>query len=144
MTEILVAVDGHEHCERIVDAAIRLAKPLSAKIILTYVAPKLPVPDEYAASLQQEEPEIEDYYEEFSRRMLGDLDARAKKQGVQVETLFGVGNPTEFILQKAKARKVSFIVLGACATHRLKGIRSIGSVTTRVIQNSPVPVVAVP
>ena len=144
MTEILVAVDGHEHCKRIVDTAIQLAKPLSAKIILTYVAPKLSVPDEYAASLQQEEPVTEDYYEEFSKRMLGDLDARARKQGVQVETLFGVGNPTDYIIEKAKSRKVSLIVIGACATHRLKGIRSIGSVTTRVIQNSPVPVVAVP
>lgn len=143
MAEILVAVDGSKHSERVVDKAVELAKPMSASLILAYVAPKLSVPDEYAQSVQEEDV-TEDYYQEFSNRMLGELEQRAKKQGVKVDRLYGVGNATQFILDKAKARNVSMIVLGVEGLHNLGRIRALGSTSRRVIENSAVPVVAVP
>lgn len=144
MVEILVAVDGSKHSERVVDKAIELAKATSANLLLTYVAPKLEVPEEYLKNTDEAEPSTEDYYEEFSERMFGDLGARVKKQGVKAQKVFGTGNPTEFILDKAKARNVSMIVLGVDGLHNVGKIKALGSTSRRIIENSTVPVVAVP
>lgn len=144
MTEIMVAIDGCEHSPRIVDTATQLAKSLSAKVVLVYVAPKLSVPDEYAMSINQEDADTEDYYQEFSQRVLGDLDARAEAQQVPVETLFGVGHPAEFILEKAKERGTSMIVIGVHGLRRLGRLKAFGSTSRRLIEDSTIPVVAVP
>lgn len=144
MTEILVAVDGCNHSERVVNEAIELAKATSADIVLAYVAPKLAIPDEYMKNSEEVVPSVESYYEDFSERMFGDLLEQAKKEGVKAETIFGAGNPTEFILKKAKERKVSMIVVGVDGLHRLARIRALGSTSRRIIENSTIPVVSVP
>lgn len=144
MTEIMVAVDGCEHSDRIVDTAITLAKTMDAKIALTYVSPKLAVPQQYVDAIKADEPDLEGYYEEFSERMLGGLDERVRKQQIAVETLFGTGNASEFILSKARERGDSFIVIGVHGLHSLGRLRALGSTSRRVIENSPVPVLAVP
>ena len=127
MTEIMVAVDGCEHSDRIVDTAIGLAKMMSAKIVLTYVSPKLDVPEEYVDAIKADEPDLEGYYQDFSERMLGGLDDRVRQQKVPVETLFGTGNASDFILAKAKARKDSMIVIGVHGLHSLGRLRALGS-----------------
>jgi len=144
MTEIMVAVDGCEHSDRIVDTAIGLAKMMSAKIVLTYVSPKIAIPEQYVDAIKADEPDIEAYYQEFSERMLGGLDQRVRKQNVSVEEIFGTGNPAEFILSKAKERKDSMIVIGVHGLHNIGRLRALGSTSRRVIENSPIPVVAVP
>ena len=144
MTEILVAIDGCKHSTRIVDTAAALAKSLSAKIVLVYIAPKISVPDDYVRNAKQDEPNTVDFYEEFWERVLGDLDERVTKLKVPVETLFGVGNPVEFILDQAKERGSDIIVVGVHGLHRLGRIRALGSTSRRIIENSPIPVVAVP
>jgi nucleotide-binding universal stress UspA family protein len=144
MTEILVAIDGSTHCDRVVDEAIELAKATSSSILLAFVAPKLSVPDEYTSTSEESVPTVEEYYEDFAERMFGDLGGRIEKQGVKAEKVFGTGKATEFILNKAKARKVSMIVVGVDGLHRFGRFRALGSTSRRIIGNSPVPVVAVP
>jgi len=144
MSDILVAVDGSKHSERVVDMAVELAKATSSSLLFAYVAPKLAVPEEYIKNTDEEEPSTDDYYREFSERIFGNLGARASKKGVKVEKIFGTGNPTEFILDKAKSRKVSMIVLGVEGLHNLGKVRALGSTSRRIIENATVPVVAVP
>jgi len=144
MTDIVVAIDGSKHSEKIVDTAIGLAKSMSAKLVLAYAAPKLSVPDQYLDAIKADEPDLEDYYEEFSDRMLGDLDKRVKEQKVPVDKVYGEGNPAEFVIETAKARKASMIVVGMHGLHRLGKVRALGSTSRRIIENSPVPVVTVP
>lgn len=144
MKEIMVAIDGSKHSAKIVDTAVGLAKSLSAKIVLVYIAPKIEVPDDYVRNAKLDEPETVDYYEEFWERVLGDLDEKVEKQKVPFETLFGVGNPVEFVLEQARERGTSMIVIGVHGLHRIGKLRALGSTSRRIIENSPIPVVAVP
>ena len=144
MTEILVAIDGSKHSDRVVDEAVELAKATSSSILLAFVAPKLSVPDEYTSTSEESVPTVEEYYEDFAERMFGDLGGRVEKQGVKAEKVFGTGNPTQFILNKAKTRKVKMIVVGVDGLHRFGRFKALGSTSRRIIENSPVPVVAVP
>jgi nucleotide-binding universal stress UspA family protein len=67
-----------------------------------------------------------------------------KSQNVPVETLFGVGNPVKFMIEKAKARDTSMFVVGVQGLHRLGKVRALGSTSRRLIESSPIPVVTVP
>jgi nucleotide-binding universal stress UspA family protein len=139
---ILVAVDEHPHAEQIVDSAIQLAVGLGAKIILTYVVPKSSVPDEYRDTHGDALPEH--YYADQFQRTVGPLLKMIEKAGVKYEGLSLAGNPEEEILKAARSNDVSYIVVGARGLRGVSRLRALGSVSRNVIENSSVPVVAVP
>ncbi len=145
MDEILVAIDGCKHSEKVVDYATELAKKSpSAKIILVHVTQEVPIPEEYKAFAKMENVNPADYYSEIAKRILNRAGERIRKQSVGCEEIWRVGNPTEFILDTAESRNVSLIVVGVHGLHRLGRIRALGSTSRRIIENSTVPVVAVP
>lgn len=151
-----MAIDGSKHSERVVDSAAELAKTLSAKIILLDVIPEVPIAEENSWEVLDEpgrRPEGKkvakpggegDYYERVAARVISEMKGRISMAGVEVEGIYEVGNPAASILDTAKERKVSLIVVGVHGLHYLDRIAGLGSTSRRVIENSTVPVVAVP
>jgi nucleotide-binding universal stress UspA family protein len=144
MGEILVAIDGGEHSERVVDYATDLAKCTSSSILLVYVAPEVKIPEGYLEHARTVKSDPSDYYEDLGKRIAKDAVARMRRQNVKYQELFGAGNAMKFILDTATSRRVSLIVLGVHGLHRLSRIRALGSVARGVIENSTIPVVSVP
>ncbi len=142
MKQILVAVDEHAHAEQIVDAAIELAEAISAKILLMYVVPKSSVPENYKDSHGDALPKH--YYEDEYLRTVAPLLNRIQKAGVEYEGMPRNGNAQDEILKAAKAKGVSYIVVGTRGLRRLGRLRAIGSVARDVIERSDVPVLAIP
>jgi nucleotide-binding universal stress UspA family protein len=142
MRQILVAVDEHPHAEQIVDNAIQLAKALPAKILLIYVVPESSVPENYKDTHGDALPEH--FYEDQFRRTVGPLLKMIEKAGMKYEGITAAGNPEKEILKTAKSRDVSYIVMGTRGLRRLNRLRAIGSVSRNVIEQSSVPVLAVP
>jgi nucleotide-binding universal stress UspA family protein len=140
--QILVAVDEHPHAEQIVDSAIQLAEVTSSKIILVYVLPKSTVPDEYRDIHGDALPEH--YYDDQFKRTVGPLLKMIEKTGVKYEGMCLIGNPQEEILKAAKSNDVSYIVVGTRGLRHLSRLKALGSVSRNVIENSTVPVLAVP
>jgi nucleotide-binding universal stress UspA family protein len=144
MDTLLVAVDGSKHSAKVVDYAVQLAKPLSARILLINVTPESRVPEGYAEYAKEESLDPASYYEQVSQRVLEDLGSRVRKGGVRCEQITGVGNPVQFILGAAKREDASLIVLGVYGLHHLSRIRGLGSTSRRIVENSTVPLVLVP
>lgn len=142
MKHILVAVDEHPHAKQIVDSAIRLAMPMSAKIFLLYVLTDKSVPEGYADEHGDALPEH--YHQDQFLRTVGQLLRHIEKAGIKCEGICEVGDPQEQILKAAKSKAVSYIVVGARRLHYLNRIKAFGSVGRNVIENSNVPVLAVP
>jgi nucleotide-binding universal stress UspA family protein len=142
MKQILVAVDEHPHAEQIVDTAIQLAALAKAKVVLVSVFPKTSVPDEYRDSHGDALPEH--YYDDQFKRTVGPLLKMIEKAGIKYEGICLIGNPEEEILKAAKSMDVSYIVVGTRGLRRLSRLRALGSVSRNVIENSTVPVLAVP
>lgn len=142
MKQILVSVDEHPHAEQIVDAAIQLAEAISARILLIYVQPNKSPPSGYHES--DVDAESEDYYKDEYLRVVGPLLERMEKAGIPYEGINSVGNPEQQIIKTAKTKGVDYIVVGTRGLRRLNRIRAIGSVSRSVIENSTVPVLAVP
>jgi nucleotide-binding universal stress UspA family protein len=143
MNGILVAIDGSKHSEKVVGYAATLAKALSSKIVLLFVMEPVSIPNEYMEYTQAERIPP-NYYDQVSQGIIDSMGALLKKEKVQYEGTYEIGNPTKRILDVAKSRKVSMIVVGVHGLHRLGTILALGSTARRVIENSDVPVVTVP
>jgi nucleotide-binding universal stress UspA family protein len=142
MKQILVAVDEHEHAVQIVDSAIELAQALSGKILLVYVVPKSSVPGGYRDTHGDALPEH--FYEDQYDRAVSPLLRRIEKAGIKYEALPRVGDPQQEILKAAEAKAASYIVVGTRGLRGVGKLRAIGSVSRNVIENSNIPVLAVP
>jgi nucleotide-binding universal stress UspA family protein len=66
----------------------------------------------------------------------------AEKQGVVVDSIIAKGQPFEQILNLAKTQNVDIIVMGTTGRRSTERIL-IGSVTQRVIEYSPCPVLVI-
>ena len=144
MDQIVVAVDGSQHSAKVVDFAAQLARSIPASVILVNVIPDPHVPSGYVEYTKVEGVDPAAYYEQVSRVILESMGSRLKKAGVSYQITADTGNPATFILDVAKRKKASMIVVGVFGLHHLGRIRSLGSVSRRVAENSTIPVVLVP
>ena len=142
MKQILVAVDEHPHAEQIVDSAIQLARAMSARILLIYVVEASSVPDRYRDEHGDALPEH--YYDDQFKRAMIPLMKRIEKAGIEYEGVPAAGNPEKEILRVAKSEDVNYIIVGARGLRGLRRLKAISSVSRNIIENSHVPVIAVP
>ena len=143
-SELLVAIDGSTHSERVVKYAIELAKKLSAYIALLYVAPTTQIPEAYKEYAKEENVSESDYYDTVGRQILAKYASIVKDEGIECETITDAGNAAENIMIVAKDRKSEMIIVGLQGLHGLAKVRSLGSVSRRIIENSAIPVLTVP
>ena len=145
--EVLVAVDGSERSDRIVDYASDFAKRTSLPILLVYVVKKLEEEPEGVREFEKVE-KFQDAYANYFQG-IGDavttrLGERIAKQEVPYRVLIEFGNPAERILALSKSENSKFIVVGLRGLHGVALMRSLGSVARRVVENAECPVLVVP
>jgi nucleotide-binding universal stress UspA family protein len=134
---ILVAVDGSEFSDAVVDQAISLGRICSSQILIISVVDLYPEQMAIAPAL----------VEKMSSEVREHLDRAAdkvEKAGIPCETIVRMGGrPHEFIVQEASKRSVDLITMG---THGRTGLERVfmGSVAQNVIGSSPCPVLVVP
>ena len=146
MERILVAVNGSKHSEKVADVAAELAKELSAQIILIFVMPRPDVPEDYADYARREvlKNPVASYLNDVSERIIAKMGARIRKKGVEFEAVYHLGNPVKKIMETAETKKVGLIVVGMHGLHRVGRLWALGSVSRKIIESSPVPVLVVP
>ncbi len=142
MKQILVAVDEHPHAVKIVDASIELAAALSAKIVLLYVIKDKSVPTRFLDTHGDAIPDH--YYLDQYHRTVDGLVKKIRDAGVHYEGICGVGDPQDVILKTEKSRSLDYVVVGVHGFHGLSRLKAIGNVARNVIENSTVPVLAIP
>ena len=165
-TSLLVAVDGSKHSEKVVDFACTLGKTLSARVALIFVCPHAEIQKEYEKLYTEPriipkednvmgEPQaprranpdamgIDEYCRVVGDKVLSQLKAKVESTGLKCERIFEVGNPAIKIRDIANERKVDMIIVGLHGLHGADRLRSLGSVSRRIIENSSRPIVVVP
>ena len=146
---ILLATDGSKLSARGVKQAIKLAKPLRARITAVHVV------ESYHQRLTDEDdgfaiPVISTFKKDFEERaaaragkILSPVAAAASKSGVKCDTVAVTGDlPFEAIIKQARKSKCDLIVM---ASHGRSGIRGflLGSETAKVLTHSTIPVLVV-
>jgi nucleotide-binding universal stress UspA family protein len=145
---ILISTDGSEVAQKGVDHGLSLAKSLGARVTIITVTERFPVYAEagIAGTWVPGPDEIAHYdagRKEMAQKVLAAVEAAAKKLGVPADTVHVPdAYPAEAIVELAKARDCSLIVM---SSHGRRGLRKLvlGSQTSEVLANSPVPVLVV-
>jgi nucleotide-binding universal stress UspA family protein len=134
---VLVPVDGSEHAAHATGVAMDLF-PDATMILLHVINPA-----EAGYSAQASIPSFsEEWYEQqqtAAEELFDELEGGAVDEGVDVERVTEVGNPTRVIVEFAEDEAVDHIVMGS---HGRKGVTRVllGSVAETVVRRSPVPV----
>ncbi|MGD6934187.1 MAG: universal stress protein [Candidatus Bathyarchaeia archaeon] len=134
---ILVPTDGSGHSVRAAEYAVSVAKVHKAKILVVYVIDNFVV-DQFAKVSSSIEQDLKESGQGYINYIVG----LAEKQGVAVESIVTKGQPYEKIVDLAKNQNVDLIVMGTTGRRSTERIL-IGSVTQRVIEYSPCPVLVI-
>ena len=142
MKNTVLPVDFSDTTDVLIDGAVDFAKEVMGKICLIHVAPA-DIGFAIGDMGFQYFPEIEksEIAEELSE--LNELQKRIESKGVGCEHILKQGVSADIILNYAKEKNASYIVMGS---HGRSGIYDVfvGSLTKDITKNSPIPVVVVP
>lgn len=137
---ILVAVDGSPVAVRAARYAARLSlalKGIPQVVLLSVDAPLL-----MAVAVELGVHGVEKYHAENGAFALKAVKSSLNRLHVQYETKLLIGDPAERIVKHAKAGKFDLVVMGSHGRSAFKSL-FLGSVTTKVIAHSQVPVTIV-
>lgn len=145
---ILISTDGSEMAQKGVDHGLSLAKSLKARVTIIMVTERFPIHAHagIAGGWIPGPAEMAQYHaaqKEAAQEVLATVATAAKKLGVPADTLHvPEAYPAEAIVELAKTADCNLIVM---ASHGRRGLRKLvlGSQTSEVLANSPVPVLVV-
>lgn len=134
---LLLATDGSEHSMVAMSQAFNLASACSTKIVALSV---VDANQEYASLA----PELVEKASAKVRDILDGVKAAAEKAGLNCETVAHTGeDPAHIIIEEAEKVGADMIIMGKHGTK--KGLRRffMGSVTAKVINETPCSVLVV-
>jgi nucleotide-binding universal stress UspA family protein len=143
---ILISTDGSEVAQKGVDHGLTLAKALGAEVFIITVTEPYPTFTGGSAYWVPGPVEMGDYeaaQKEGAEKLLAAVKAAAEKLGVDAKTIHVPDKwPAEAIVEAARTNHCSLIVM---ASHGRRGLGRLllGSQTSEVLANSPVPVLVV-
>lgn len=141
MGEILVAIDGSIYSDPIIDYACDLARRLKEKIVLIYVSKNPDLVDEYIEYGERAPSPRAQKTVAIAESVTSKLSEKISSKGIEHRVILETGNPAEKIILTAAETKSDLIIVGLKGLHGMERIRSLGSVSRRVLENSPCPVV---
>jgi nucleotide-binding universal stress UspA family protein len=134
---ILLPTDGSGPSAAAREHAIGLAAVYDATLHSVYV-----IDDDALRAARIDSDVVVAGFEEEGERLVGDVAAATAEAGVDCETAVLHGHPHEAIVDYVADNGIDLVVMG---THGRHGVQRflLGSVTERVVRNSPVPVLTV-
>ncbi len=134
MYQILLAIDGSEHSEKVIDETITIAKALGAEVTVLNVTGEYDFKSRISIHMSDE------YWEQIRQNMkaegekvVGQAAERLKEKGIKTNTevLVGKQAPADGICKMADKGPYNLVILGS---HRLRGISEafLGSVSNKV------------
>ena len=135
---ILVPYDGSDEARRGAEHGIELAAALDATVHALYVIDLPGTPR--ALALRDDEEEMREEYRDYGEEVLANLGTVAEEHGVDYETHFKTGAPSEEIVEFAEGEGMDAIVLGSAFRGKLGNL--LGGTTDKVVRTSSIPVIS--
>lgn len=144
MHRIMVATDGSEGADRAIDMAADLAKDTSIQLIIITAMDASVLRRKDIDKLARAEGGIGEAIEAIANDVLRRAKERAHQKGAgSVEIQFCWGDPVEAILETVQTEQVDAIVVGRRGLGTLASLL-LGSVSRKLVQLAPCPVIVVP
>ncbi|AAV45063.1 MULTISPECIES: universal stress protein [Haloarcula] len=135
---ILVPYDGSDEARKGAEHGIELAAALDATVHALYVIDLPGTPR--ALALRDDEEEMREEYRDYGEEVLANLGTVAEEHGVDYETHFKTGAPSEEIVEFAEGEGMDAIVLGSAFRGKLGNL--LGGTTDKVVRTSSIPVIS--
>jgi nucleotide-binding universal stress UspA family protein len=134
---ILFPTDGSEHAQTVLEYALDIAETRDATLhILSVVDDR--------AFLTLDDDRVEDVRSELEEQAIAaiaDADAAAEARGLRTDSDVAVGSPSTAILDYVDSADIDLVVMGTSGDHYEQNV--VGSVSQRVVEQSPTPVMTV-
>ena len=151
--KILVPLDGSEHSDRALAAALQIAKNFNSEITLLHIysvtvtpvvipEPTTLNPTGVPIATSAEVSKMVDAARDAGKKILADGEQKVRAESVPVETSLIEGNSPQEIVKTAKEGQFDLIVIGARGIHRLRDLL-MGSVTEGVVKHASCSVLVV-
>ncbi|MFO1218635.1 MAG: universal stress protein [Burkholderiaceae bacterium] len=138
--KILVAADGSSYTKRMLAYLAAHDEWLGAQHRYTVITAVPAVPPRAARVLDREI--LQDHYNEEAEKVLAPIRKFFAKQGLQAEFVQKVGPAADAVVATAKAGKFDLLIMGSHGHGAMAGL-VLGSVTTRVLAGTDVPLLIV-
>jgi nucleotide-binding universal stress UspA family protein len=133
--KIIVADDGSTFAQKAIDKAVELAKKEESEIICVNV-----IEDFCPIGLTEIDCNIvRELQMKEANTIIASAVEKFKKAGVSARVTIEIGSPAEMIIEVAKRESADLIIAASHGRHGAKKF-AFGSVTARLIEHSPVPV----
>ena len=135
MQKIIVADDGSTFAQKAINKAIEIAKKEKSEIICVNV-----IEDFCPIGLTEIDCNVvRELQTKEANTIAANAQEKFKKEEVNAQVILEAGSPAEMIIEVAKRENADMII---AASHGKHGVRkfALGSVTARLIEHSPVPV----
>jgi len=136
INKILVATDGSDHSNKVVDLASDMALKYNAKVYLIHVVNEPPKVPESVVELMRSEHIQEDpsyvYLQIAGRKIIEAAEKKCRAKGLkEIESVLVEGDPAHTIIKCAKENEVDAIVMG---NHGVGSAESLflGTVSSKV------------
>ena len=133
---ILFPTDGTDHSQNVLEYALDIAETRDATLHVLSV-----VDDRAFLTLDDDRVETVRRELEGESRAAIDAAVTADGHGIEAESDVDVGNPSSAILDHIDEADIDLVVMGTSGGNYERNI--IGSVSQRVVEQSPVPVMTV-
>jgi len=133
--KIIVADDGSDFAQKAIDKAVELAKKEESEIICVNV-----MEDYCPIGLTEIDCNVVRELQMKEANAIASAAAKKfKNAGVHARVIIETGSPSEMIIEVAKKEGADLIIAASHGKHGAKKF-AFGSVTARLIEHSPVPV----
>ena len=136
---VLVATDGSSGTTETLAHATSIARDNDAILHGLYVVDKRL----YLAADKSNQDEVRQSLEEEGEVALDDIAVGGEESGVEVVTTMAEGIPHKTITDYAEQEDIDLVVMGTHGRTGRDRVANLGSVTERVVQSAPVPVLVV-
>ncbi len=138
--KILLAADGSEYTQRMIDYVTRQHQLFDPAHEYTVLTVQMALPN-HAASVVGTQA-TQEYYEEESNKVIQPVVDQLRKGGLRADGVWKVGHLGETIAQFAEQNGYDLVIMGSHG-HNALGRLVMGSVASRVLSNCKVPVLLV-
>lgn len=134
MQRILIATDGSDHAEKVIDKGLVLAEALNAKVTIITVVGEYILSPRYSIQITDADwKKINNQVKEEAEELLANAAKPFKKKGVSVETKVVMGHkaPADAICEVASEGNFDLVMVGS---RGLRGVKEmfLGSVSNKV------------
>jgi len=136
---VLVATDGSSGTTETLEHAVSIARDKDAVLHGLYVVDKRLV----LAADKETQDEVRQSLEEEGSVALDEIVVTGEEAGLTIETVTREGIPHKTIVDYTEDAAIDLVVMGTHGRTGRERVANLGSVTERVVENSPVPVLVV-